>query len=99
MSETVAVELPERMDIASAERTHMQLEQVLEQGSSIDLIGAAVQKIDTAGVQILAGFFAEAENLHLVVNWRNVSDTIEETFSFLNLATSVGLDKQAGASK
>lgn len=97
MSESVSIELPERLDIASAERIHMQLEQVLEQGCAIDLIGTAVQKIDTAGVQILTGFFAEAMNQHLVVNWQDVSDSITETFSFLNLTAAVGLDQQAGA--
>jgi ABC-type transporter Mla MlaB component len=99
VSESVAIELPERMDIASAERVHMQLEQALEQGCAIDLIGTAVQKLDTAGVQILTGFFAEAESQHQVVSWQDVSETITETFSFLNLTDAVGLDKQAGASE
>jgi ABC-type transporter Mla MlaB component len=99
VSEAVAVELPERMDIASAETMHMELEQVLEQGCSFELRGAAVQKVDTAGVQLLASFFTEAEKQHLSVSWQAPSEAIVETFSFLKLTAAVGLDQLAGASE
>ena len=99
VSEAVAVELPERMDIASAESMHMELEQVLQQGNSVELRGAAVQKVDTAGVQLLTSFFAEAENQHLKVSWQETSEAIVETFSFLNLTSAVGLDQPVGASE
>lgn len=97
MSETIEIELPNRMDIASAEKTHLSLESVLEQGSSIALMGANVSKLDTAGVQLLTCFFTAAKSQHVPVEWSGVSGTILETFTFLNLEQSVGLENHAGA--
>jgi len=99
VSETIEIRLPDRMDIASAEKTHVSFENVLEQGVGIELMGANVSKLDTAGVQLLTCFFAAARSQHLAIGWSGVSDTILETFTFLNLQQCVGLEEHAGASE
>jgi ABC-type transporter Mla MlaB component len=99
VSETIEIELPDRMDIASAAKMHLNFENVLEQGSGIELKGANVSKLDTAGVQLLTCFFAAAKSQHVVVEWSGVSGTILDTFRFLNLQQLVDLEEHAGASE
>jgi len=98
MSETVAqnfkVELSERLDISSAEALHLSLEDALASGQEIKLMGADVEKIDTAGAQVLSAFYDEASKLHLKVDWIEPSDTILQIFTFLGLTKKVGLDDQ-----
>lgn len=89
------VEFPDRMDIASAEQVHMALEQALEQGQAVELSAAKVVRLDTAGVQLILGFCAEAEKQHLEVTWKEPSDTIVEVMSFMGLAKKVGLEEVA----
>lgn len=92
MSDLVELMLPERMDIASADQVHVSLEAALEGGAPIELNGEKVVRLDTAGVQIMISFFSEAENQHIDVAWKKPSSTICEVFSFLNLASAVGLE-------
>lgn len=99
MSDVVVVELPERMDIAAADSTHVTLENVIQEGKPVTLSAANVNKVDTAGVQILASFFAEAKQHHIDVRWRDASETILNTFTFLNLSDQVGLDDFTGANE
>lgn len=91
MTESIALALPDRMDIASAEQLHVSLEAALAEGAAITLIGSAVAKIDTAGMQLLLGFFTESIRLHIDVSWSNPSSTIQEAVTFLNLNEQVCL--------
>ena len=99
MSDVVVIELPERMDIAAAESTHVTLENVIQEGKPVSLSAANVNKLDTAGVQVLVGFFTEAQNHHINVAWQEPSETILNTFTFLSLSDQVGLGDLAGANE
>ena len=91
MSDRLEIELPDRMDIASAEQVHVTLEAALEQDQSVELHGARVVRFDTTCVQLLLSFFNEAQKQHLDVAWKQPSSTITEVMTFLGLADSVGL--------
>jgi ABC-type transporter Mla MlaB component len=95
MTERVAIDLPDRMDIASAEQLHLTLEGALSDGQPIQLNGDKVGKIDTSGVQLLLGLFREAGKQHLDVSWNQPSETILEAINFLNLTAEVGLNETA----
>lgn len=99
MSDVAVIELPERMDIAAAESTHVTLENVIQQGKPVSLSAANVNKLDTAGVQLLVGFFTEAKNQHIDIEWQDPSETILNTFTFLSLSDQVGLGEIAGANE
>jgi ABC-type transporter Mla MlaB component len=93
MTERVAIDLPDRMDIASAEQLHLTLEAALSDGMPIQLNAARVGKIDTSGVQLLLGLFREASKQHLDVSWNQPSETIQEAINLLNLTAEVGLNE------
>lgn len=85
------IDLPDRMDIASAEQLHVALEAALADGAPISLKGANVSKIDTTGVQLLIGLFREADKQHLDVTWCEPSETILNAMELFNLKNDVGL--------
>ncbi len=87
------IDLPDRMDIASAEQLHVTLEAALAAGTAISLKGANVSKIDTTGVQLLLGLFREAEKQHLDVAWCEPSETIVNAVDLFNLKNDVGLTR------
>jgi ABC-type transporter Mla MlaB component len=95
MSYRFAIELPDCMDVASSEQVHVALEAALEQDQPVELDGAKVVRFDTAGVQLLMSFFAEAEKHHLDVAWKETSSMISEVMTFMGLAESVGLEEIA----
>jgi len=88
------VELSERLDISHAESLHLTLEDALASGQVIELMGADVVKLDTAGIQVLSAFYEEASKLHLKVNWIEPSDTITQILIFLGLTEKLGLEVQ-----
>ena len=92
MSELTELELPDRMDVASAEQVHVTLEAALEKGLPIELNGEKVSRFDTAGVQLMVSFFAEAAKQHIKVIWKTPSDSIREVSEFLNLNSAIGLE-------
>lgn len=85
------INLPDRMDIASAEQLHMTMEAALAEGSAISLKANSVSKIDTTGVQLLLGLFREADKQHLDVNWCEPSETILDAMELFNLQNEVRL--------
>ena len=85
------VELSEKLDIAGAEALHLSLEDALASGQAISLQGAAVYKVDTAGVQVISAFCEEAGKLHLDVEWLDPSETITQVFNFLGLSKNISL--------
>lgn len=98
MSDATQINLPERFDIASVEDVHQQMEDALTQGKAVVIEGSAVTRLDTAALQLLVAFHAEAGNTHMEVSWAEPSSTIHQVFDFMQLGEHVGLSSpQAGA--
>ncbi len=93
MSDRAELVLPDRMDIASAEQLHVTMEAAIEQGNPIELNGEKVVRLDTAGVQLLLSFCAEAEKQHIDVEWKSPSSTLFEVFEFMKLGSAVRLEQ------
>jgi anti-anti-sigma regulatory factor len=69
---------------------------VLAAGEPVELDGAAVAQVDTAGLQVLAAFSRDARAKSVPVTWTGVSDPLRRGVSVLGLDALIELPADAG---
>jgi len=83
-------------DCTVAESTALKsgLLEVLREPTSITLDIASVQRIDTAGIQLIAAFVRERESLGLQVEWRGTAPAFTSAAHLLGVAAVLRLPEQ-----
>ena len=74
-SEAVVVDLGSHLTIADVERVQQQLEGLLAGGHNFALDAAQLEKIDTAGLQLLCSLKKTLQNAESELNWKEASPT------------------------
>jgi phospholipid transport system transporter-binding protein len=86
----VQVAMPADFRIAEVAEMHRQLREALD-GSGIVLDGGAVDRVDTAALQLLVVFQHEAQKRNHPVTWAAVSAPLHDAASQLALAQTLAL--------
>ncbi|GFZ86061.1 STAS domain-containing protein [Dyella caseinilytica] len=86
----VRVGMPADFRMAEVTEMHRQLREALD-GSSIVLDGGAVDRVDTAALQLLVVFQREAQKRGGQVTWAAVSAPLYDAASQLSLAQTLAL--------
>lgn len=68
--------------------------EVLREPQPVTLDIASVQRIDTAGIQLIAAFVRERESLGLQVGWRGAASAFTSAARLLGVAAALGLPEQ-----
>ncbi|MGD8525631.1 MAG: STAS domain-containing protein [Thioalkalispiraceae bacterium] len=87
MTNTVNVVCEESVDISLVSELHNQIASQIEEGCTVSLDAGQVERIDTAGLQLFAALFSDAQVNNFTVNWVNPSEVVKTS------ARLVGLDK------
>lgn len=80
------------LDITMAAVYFEKLTEMLNQYKSIVLNGAAIDRIDGAGLQLLAAFFKAAESLHVSIQWQACSGILKKNAELLGLSGHLKID-------
>ncbi len=85
MAETTPVSCPAVLDIAAVQAFHGPLREALDKSGGLTLQCDALERIDTAGLQLLAACCQEAADRNLTVTWQGVGDILIEAAKRLDL--------------
>jgi anti-anti-sigma regulatory factor len=77
--------------VADASSLKSGLAKLLEESDSVTLDISAVQRIDTAGLQVIAAFIRERESQGRQVQWRGHAPTVEAAARLLGLGALLKL--------
>ena len=69
----------------------------LDQAGDVEIDGGSVQKIDTAGLQLLVAFARQLRASHRALGWKSVAPELQRSAAQLGLADALGLPATAGA--
>lgn len=89
--QTSVVDCGDSLDIRVVEEIKTGLIHALETGKAITLKSEAVERIDTAGLQLLCALVNDAKAKDLVVQWESPSQTIIEAAQLTGLTNTLGL--------
>ena len=79
------------LDISKSADLQKELLEVLGRGSTINLDGAGVDKIDAAALQVFASFFITAEAQKVQVQWLHPSEALCRSARLLGMTNVLGL--------
>jgi phospholipid transport system transporter-binding protein len=85
------VSLPAECAIASATGLRDRLLKRLSDAGNVQIDASAVQRIDTASLQVLAAFARDRRAAGLALEWRGVPACLTEAATFLDLTDTLGL--------
>lgn len=91
MSETTTFDLPANLTISVVEALHEELEPLLLQERDVTFNGQNVEKIDTAGLQLVLAFKQALGKRNLDFQWFKPSALISDSAQQLGLAQALGL--------
>jgi anti-anti-sigma regulatory factor len=86
MAESITYQLEKCSDISKSEVMHEKLESYLNEGVEINIDASQVERIDTAGLQVLLSMSATMQNQHLKVTILNPSDPFLKAASLLGVS-------------
>ena len=89
--------LPMECAIASAPSLRKRLLKRLSDRANVQIDASAVQRIDTASLQVLAAFARDRRAAGLEVEWLGVPASLTEVAQVLDLTSVLGLAAQAVA--
>lgn len=84
------VALPAHCSIRDAGKLHAQLLALLDSDAPVIVDANAVERVDTASVQLLAAFVRERAARSRVVEWRGPSTVIVNALALLGLGSAHG---------
>ncbi len=85
MAETTPVPCPAVLDIAAVQDFHGTLRAALDGAEGLTLDGSAIERIDTAGLQLLAACCQEATDRQIPLHWQGTTDVLHEAATRLDL--------------
>ncbi len=91
MAESVAVELPSSLTIATVEELHKLLDPFAIGGQDIVLNAEQVERVDTAGLQTLYAFHQALKSHSGVMSWSTISEALLEAAELLGLKEHLAL--------
>ena len=89
-TETIVFE--DSLDVTLVAGYLAQFSQLLNEQKSIVLNGADIERVDGAGLQLLAAFFKSAELQQISVQWQGVSDSLKYGAKISGLTGVLALD-------
>ncbi len=95
-NDDILVSLKGNLTIAEVMPLRGQLQEVLCQERPVTLDGGAIEKIDTAALQLLWAFCREITRRQLSVQWSEASGTLLQAATLLGLADTMGLAARSG---
>ncbi|MFK7915972.1 MAG: STAS domain-containing protein [Pseudomonadales bacterium] len=88
---SVNVVLPEKFKIDVVADVFEEMQQLLDQGESIVLSGAAVESIDFCGLQTLCALSAALTVKGVALQWQDTSDVLLEAVHLAGFGETLGL--------
>ena len=85
------VALGERLEIAGVSALRERLDAALDVGGPVELDAAALERCDTAGLQLLVGFARALDDAGRELRWTDVSGRLREAAGLLGLASALRL--------
>ena len=86
MSTAMPLQLGAALDIANAANLKAQLDSLLAQEGELLLDGASVERLDAAGLQLLASWFRHCDKHQRICRWSHSSAVLRESAAGLGLA-------------
>ena len=91
MGSLKTLELPESMDISKVSGFHSTLRDDISQGDEVMFVASDVERADTAFIQLLAAFCADAPSKNISIKWQAPSDALLTSVQQLGLENNLGL--------
>lgn len=91
MAGSVKLDLPENFTIAAAEGLHHEMEEMLAGGQDVVVNGSAVERVDTAGLQLLYSFQEALKGVEASISWSEPSTSLLEASEKLGLKELLAL--------
>ncbi|MEJ1961942.1 MAG: STAS domain-containing protein [Gammaproteobacteria bacterium] len=85
-----ALVLPGECGVASAAKLRDALLKRLNDGASVKLDASAVQRVDSAALQVLAAFARDRRTAGRAIEWIGVTETLAEAVGLLSLTEVLG---------
>ena len=90
------LELGQSLCIAEVEGARQRFLEALAGGTGLALDGAALERIDAAGVQTLVSLVATARRDGVTWSWRAASEDLRAAATLLGVAEPLGLERMEG---
>jgi len=91
MSAKTSFSCGESLDIAVVKSLHSRLHKSLQKSSTIELKADAVEKADTAGLQLFVSLKSEIDSLGGSLVWKNPSSALLDSAKLLGMDECLGL--------
>lgn len=86
-----AVALPAQLDIANAGELKQLLTDAFATQAPLQLDASAVERVDTAGMQLLLAFCSTAQAQGRPAEWKKTSPQLHDAARLLGMAAALGL--------
>jgi len=85
------------LGIAEAEAMHQRFACILDAGVDISIDSEDLSRVDAAGAQLLYAFVKEAGSRSVSLQWKSVSDALNEVTDTLGLTAGMGFEVKGEA--
>lgn len=92
MANSVTVDLPDNLTIATVEALHEQLDPFAVGSQDVVLNGVNVERADTAGLQMLYAFSQALKSHNAEMSWMNPSSALTDAAKNLGLTEHLALN-------
>lgn len=92
MANSVTVDLPDNLTIATVESLQEQLDPFAMGSQDVVLNGEGVERADTAGLQLLYAFSQALKSHNAQMSWLNPSSVLTEAANNLGLSDHLALN-------
>jgi len=79
------------LDVAGSGELKKQLEKVFRRKPPFELDGSAIERVDTAALQVLVAFSRESHDREIDLTWTEVSDPLRNASTLLGLTHELGI--------
>ena len=83
------------LTIAQAADLHQQLRQAMEASSTVEVVADKIEKVDTAGLQLIIAALREIEKAGGHMVWKQPSPVLLDAANTLGMTSSLLFDQQA----
>ncbi len=92
MAQTAEYELPESLTVAAIHPIHEQFERLVDDQANDHIIlhASAVQRADTAGIQLLYALVVAAKERQITLSWNSPSEKLRTAAQVLGMAGHLG---------
>lgn len=93
MAQTVEYQLPENLTVSNVQPIHEQFELLVDNQNNDHIIlhAAAVQRADTAGIQLLYALVVAAKERQITLSWDKPSEKLRSAAHILGMAHHLGI--------